>query len=167
MADFNITINEGLLKTLHGIIHRWEYEVVEFKRANNDYDKDKIGQYFSAISNEANLKGLQYGWLVFGVENKTRRIVSTDYRDTRGLKTLKHEIAQNATGGITFTDIFEVYDGNNRIIMFQIPAAVVSIPTAWKGHYYGRDGESLSYLSLAVTNLSSIMEQQDATVNGY
>ena len=79
----------------------------------------------------------------------------------------QHEIAQNTVGGITFIDIFEVYDGNNRIVMFQIPAAVISIPTSWKGHYYGRDGESLSYLSLAVTNLSSIMEQQDATVNGY
>jgi ATP-dependent DNA helicase RecG len=67
-------------------------------------------QYFSAISNEASLKGLQCGWLVFGVCNKTRKIVGTDYRDTRGLETLKHEIAQNTTGGITFIDIFEVYE---------------------------------------------------------
>jgi ATP-dependent DNA helicase RecG len=91
---------------------------------------------------------LKHGWLVFGVENKTRKIVSTDYREKQGLETLKHEISQTTTGGITFIDIFEVYDGKNRIVMFKIPASVVSIPTAWKGHYYGRFGESLSYLSL-------------------
>ena len=140
--------NDEMLQILRELILNWEHEVVEFKQASNDYKQNEIGQYFSAISNEANLKGLQYGWLIFGVNNKTKKIVNTDYRDTRGLETLKHEIAQNTSGGITFTDIFEVYDGNNRIIMFKIPASVVAIPTAWKGHYYGRDGESLSYLSL-------------------
>lgn len=33
-----------------------ENEVVEFKEANNDYDLNKIWKYFSALSNEANLK---------------------------------------------------------------------------------------------------------------
>jgi len=63
------------------------------------------------------------------------------------LDKLKHEIAQNSTGGITFIDIFEVYDGDFRIVMFKIPAAVTAVPTAWKGHWYGRDGESLVALS--------------------
>jgi ATP-dependent DNA helicase RecG len=31
--------------------------------------------------------------------------------------------------------------------MFKIPAAITSVPTAWKGHWYGRDGESLVALS--------------------
>jgi len=140
-------LNNDLLLTLHALIQRWENEVIEFKEANNSYKQDEIGRYFSAISNEANLKNLQYGWLVFGVNNKTRTIVGTDYRDTRGLETLKHEIAQNTTGGITFTDIFEIYDGEYRVIMFKIPAAVTAMPTAWKGHWYGRDGESLGALS--------------------
>ena len=139
--------NDELLQTLHGLIRNWEHEVVEFKQASNDYDKDKIGQYFSAISNEANLKGLQYGWLVFGVHNKTRKIVNSNYREKHGLETLKHEIAQNTTGGITFTDIFEVYDGESRVVMFKIPAAVTAIPTSWNGHWYGRNGESLVALS--------------------
>ena len=157
MDDLDHTMNNELLQTLHGLIRNWEHEVVEFKQATNDYDQDKIGRYFSAISNEANLKGLQYGWLVFGVDNKTRAIANSNYRSTRGLETLKHEIANNATGGITFIDIFEVYDGNDRVVMFKIPAAVTAIPTAWKGHYYGRDGESLSYLSL--NELDRLREQ--------
>jgi ATP-dependent DNA helicase RecG len=85
---------------------------------------------------------------VFGIDNKTKKIVGTDYRDTRGLETLKHEIAQNTTGGIGFINIYEVYDSKgDRIVMFKIPAAVTSVPTAWKGHWYGRNGESLSALS--------------------
>lgn len=145
------SMERELLLVLDNLIKNWEYEVVEFKEANNDFDKNKIGQYFSAISNEANLKSLQYGWLVFGVRNKGKTIVGTDYRDTKGLDTLKYEIAQGTTGGIQFIDIYELYpevDGQKlRVIMFQIPAAMTATPTAWKGHYYGRDGESLGPLS--------------------
>ena len=148
MHDFNSKMNETLLQLLYGLINNWENEVVEFKEASNSFKQDEIGQYFSAISNEANLKGLQYGWLVFGVNNKTREIVNTDYRDARGLETLKHEIADNTTGRITFTDVFEIYEGGKRVIMFKIPAAVTAIPTDWKGRWYGREGESLSPLSI-------------------
>lgn len=31
---------------LEGLIHTWENEVVEFKQAGNDYDTNKIGEYF-------------------------------------------------------------------------------------------------------------------------
>jgi ATP-dependent DNA helicase RecG len=77
----------------------------------------------------------------------TKKTVGTDYRNTKGLETLKHEIAQNSTNGITFIDIFEVYEADKRIVMFKIPATAISTPTAWKGHWYGRDGESLVALS--------------------
>ena len=33
----------------------YETEVVEFKEAKNQYDFNKLGKYFSALSNEANL----------------------------------------------------------------------------------------------------------------
>ncbi len=33
-----------------------EDECVEFKEAKQNYDFEKLGQYFSALSNEANLK---------------------------------------------------------------------------------------------------------------
>lgn len=41
---------------LNELINRWEFEIVEFKEAKGQYDTNKIGQYFSAISNEANLR---------------------------------------------------------------------------------------------------------------
>ncbi|HOA38974.1 MAG TPA: hypothetical protein PKJ36_11265, partial [Flavihumibacter sp.] len=43
-----------------------ETEVVEFKEAKNDFHFDKIGKYFSALANEANLKNTPDAWLVFG-----------------------------------------------------------------------------------------------------
>ena len=46
-----------LLLSLAGLIANWETEIVEFKEAGNDFDKNKIGQYFSAISNEAKRPG--------------------------------------------------------------------------------------------------------------
>lgn len=67
-------LNSELLPVLDKLIERFEYELVKFRGAGNDYDKDKICKYFSAISNEANLKGQQYGWLIFGVRNKDRVI---------------------------------------------------------------------------------------------
>lgn len=35
-----------------------ESEVVEFKEARSNYSFNDIGKYFSALSNEANLRGL-------------------------------------------------------------------------------------------------------------
>ena len=52
--------NSELCEVLIKLIKNWETEVVEFKEAGKDYDKNKIGKYFSAISNEANLKRLQH-----------------------------------------------------------------------------------------------------------
>ncbi|MBQ8983002.1 MAG: ATP-binding protein, partial [Lachnospiraceae bacterium] len=136
---------------LSDLLDNWEDEVVEFKEAEKDYDKEKIGQYFSALSNEANLRSLQYGWLIFGVRNKSREIVGSNYRNTEGLRTLKLEIAQNTSGAMSFIDIYEVYPDvsgeTRRVIMFQIPAAITASPTAWKNQEYAREGESLVPLS--------------------
>ena len=46
---------------LDRLIADWEHETVEFKEAGNDYDTGKIGTYFSALSNEANLRGVERG----------------------------------------------------------------------------------------------------------
>ena len=73
----------------------WEGETVEFKEASRDYSTDKIGSYFSALSNEANLHGSDAAWLVFGVRNKTRAVVGTDYRpELERQQTLKWQITQ-------------------------------------------------------------------------
>ncbi|MDR4496628.1 MAG: putative DNA binding domain-containing protein [Candidatus Scalindua sp.] len=125
-----------------------ETEWLEFKKAENDYSFDKLGRYFSALSNEAHLQGVEYGWLIFGVENTKKDIIGTSYRKNTSLEDLKHKIASNTTGNISFIAIYELSLPEGRVIMFQIPPAPKGIPIAWNGHYYGRDGESLVALNL-------------------
>ena len=135
---------------LQELMERWEYEIVEFKSATGGYSEDKIGQYFSAISNEANLAGKQYGWFVLGVsETGTRHPVGTAFKEgpVTLLERFKYTISQNTTDAMTFLDIIELYpvvDGRSkRVLMFKIPAAVAGIPTEWKTRCYARSGESL------------------------
>ena len=126
-----------------------ENEIVEFKEAKNGYDFTKLGKYFSALSNEANLKGRPYAWLVFGVENKKHAIIGSQFRPQRkDLDSLKSEIANKTTNRITFIEIYELNEPEGRVVMFQIPAAPKGFPIAFEGHYYGRDDEELSPLNL-------------------
>ena len=127
-----------------------ETEVVEFKEAKQGYDFSKLGKYFSALSNEANLMGKEEAWLVLGVENKKKDIIGSQFRSTSRpyLDSLKGEIANKTTNGITFIEIHELNLSEGRIVMFQIPAAPPGIPVSFEGHYYGRNGEELSSLNL-------------------
>jgi len=125
-----------------------ENEVVEFKTAGNDYSFLKLGRYFSALSNEANLKNIPCAWLVFGVNND-HEIVGSNYRNNRTLlDKLKEEIADKTINRVTFIEIHEINHAYGRVILFQIPAAPKGIPVSFEGHYYGRDGEALSPLNL-------------------
>ena len=134
---------------LHELIIRWEGEVVEFKQADNDYKTSEIGKYFSALANEANLRGAESGWLVFGVNNKSRTVVGTNYRpDTGQLNGLKHQMAQGTEPSITFRAIHEQHYADGRVLLFEIPAAPRGMPVAWQGHFYARAGESLVPLGL-------------------
>ena len=126
-----------------------ETEWVEFKEAKNNFDSDDLGRYFSALSNEAFLKGMSCGWLVFGVQHKPRTVVGSQYRSHRpDLDRLKQEVAAQTSQRLTFEEIHEVLTPQGRVVMFQIPAALRGVPTGWKGHFYGRDGESLGPLNL-------------------
>ena len=125
-----------------------ENEIVEFKEAKNTYDFGKIGKYFSALSNEANLKNLSNAWLVFGIQDN-RTVVGSQFRSQEAdLQSLKKEIADKTTNRITFIEIHKLKHPQGRVLLFEIPAAPQGIPIGWEGHYYGRDGESLGPLNL-------------------
>ncbi len=125
-----------------------ETEWCEFKTANDNFSTNEIGKYFSALSNEANILDKNFAWVIFGIDDKTHNIVGTDYRkETKRLKNLKEQIGKETTNRHSFIEIHELIIENKRIIMFQIPPAPISIPIAWKGHYYGREHESIAPLS--------------------
>lgn len=152
MSNFN---NEDIEKKLDELIaSQFETEVTEFKEAKNSFSFDELGQYFSALSNEANLHNKNCAWLIFGIEDKKHKIVGTKYRNNdKELNSLKEEIARQTSENLTFIEIYKCTrkdaEGNDkRILLFQIPPAPKGIPIAFKRMYYGRDGESLVGLSI-------------------
>lgn len=122
-----------------------ENELVEFKEAKNQFDKDKLGQYFSALSNEANLHHQEYAYLVMGVKND-KKIVGTSISNHQ-LNEYKLEIAKHTSPRNSFSNVHRIEKEGKQVLIFEIPAAAIGQPVSWKGHYYGRDGESLGALS--------------------
>ena len=140
---------DKLSDKLNTLITTWENEVVEFKEAKNKFDTDKIGCYFSALSNEANLRNLDDAWLVFGVRDSSRQVVGTNYRlEPDNLQNLHQQIASNTEPRLHFKDIHVLQHDQGHVVVMHIPAAPRGIPVAWKGHYYSRAGESLASLHL-------------------
>lgn len=141
-------IMDKLINIFHSLISHKESEVVEFKKAENSFDFDDLGKYFSALSNEANLRGLEFAWLIFGYDEKKHKIVGTSYKNGESaLNNLKHDFAQHTTDGQTFREIVPIEVDGKRILMFKIPASPRNIVMKWKGIAFGRDGESLKPLN--------------------
>ena len=142
------TDNSTYRQLFHSLIQHKESEVVEFKKAENSFDFDDLGRYFSALSNEANLRGLDFAWLIFGYDEKKHEIVGTSYKNGESaLNNLKHDFAQHTTDGQTFREIVPIEVDGKRILMFKIPASPRNIVMKWKGIAFGRDGESLKPLN--------------------
>lgn len=135
-----------------------ETEVVEWKEAKNGFDFRKLGKYFSALSNEANLKNKKSAWFIFGIKDN-KDIIGTTYRKNRVyLDSLKSEIAQKTITNISFVEIYEIEKEGKRIILFEIPPAPQGIPIGWEGHFYARDGEVLT--SLGIKKIERIRNQK-------
>lgn len=149
---------DELNKILDELLLNTENECVEFKKAENNFDIDNLGKYFSALGNEANLKNKQYSWIVFGIDDKTHELTNTNFYRDNNFNKVKKQISDNTTDNIGFIEIYEFTRDNKRVIMFQVPAAS-GVPISWKGFPYGRNGESVAPLT------SNKIEQIKATAN--
>ena len=133
---FLIKTYEELYDILNELLKYPENEYIEFKRVDNDFDIDKLGKYFSAISNEATLKNKQYGWIVFGIDDKTHEFTNTHYCIDNNFNRVKKQIADNTTDNVTFIEVYHLDIHNNRVIMFQVPAAsgspMISLWQRWR-----------------------------------
>jgi ATP-dependent DNA helicase RecG len=136
-----------------------ETEWLEFKEAKGSFDTDTFGRYVSALSNEANLHGRDAGWLVFGVKDKiftatgARPVVGSLFANQPAdLNALKLLVFNHTAPAIGLADPLEVAHPDcahgSRVLMWRIPAAARGMPVAWKGHFWGRSGESLGALPL-------------------
>ena len=136
-----------LKEKISQMMESFESEVIEFKEARTNYSFNDIGKYFSALSNEANLRGLQEAWLVFGISDD-KRYVGTEFRKQGNLQSLKKEIVNGTNERLTFLEIYELIIEKCRVIVFQIPPAIRGIPTTWQGAAYAREHESICPLSM-------------------
>ena len=102
-----IYTDKQLKEKLSQMIESFESEVVEFKEARTNYSFNDIGKYFSALSNEANLRGPQEAWLVFGISDN-KRYMGTEFRKQGNLQSLKKEIVNGTNERLTFLEIYEL-----------------------------------------------------------
>ena len=143
-----IYTEEKLKYKIKNMIENTENEVVEFKEARTNYSFNDMGKYFSALSNEANIRDSQEAWIIFGVADN-KEIVGTEFRKMKGsLQSLKKEITNGTNEKLTFLEIYELNINGHRIIAFQIPPAIRGIPTTWQGAAYAREHESLCPLPM-------------------
>lgn len=147
-----IYTDNQLKEKISQMIESFESEVIEFKEARTNYSFNDIGKYFSALSNEANLRGLQEAWLVFGVSDD-KRYVGTEFRKQGNLQSLKKEIVNGTNERLTFLEIYELTVEKCRVIAFQIPPAIRGIPTTWQGAAYAREHESICPLPMNKVDL--------------
>ena len=122
-----------------------EEEWFEFKE--NRYQPNEIGEYISALSNSAVMKGQEDGYLIWGVNDGNHELINTSFEyhvDVDG-EPLEHYLARNISPDVNFEFVEDIIDGN-RLVVLIIPAAK-TVPTLFKGERYIRIGSSKVKLS--------------------
>ena len=149
----SLTVDKNFLEDL---ISKGENEVVEFKSEMKVSRAKGFGEYFAALSVEANLKKRLRAWLVLGVRDDGT-VVGTDYVDKpKKLDDVVSSVREKT--GFDFTDIHKVHHTNGWVVLFEIPPAPRGVLVRSNGHCYGRSGSSLVALSPA--KVDEIRNQQ-------
>jgi ATP-dependent DNA helicase RecG len=123
-----------------------ESEWLEFK--GQACAPQEIGEYFSALANSAALKRKLRGYLVFGVENRTHRVVGSSFdpnRETHSSQALLVWLAMGLDPRVSFSvDVVRHPDG--RIVLFDVEATH-DRPVRFRGTAHIRVGSSKTELS--------------------
>ena len=117
-----------------------EQEWFDFK--DSLYELDGIGQYISALSNAAAMAGESFGYLIWGINDKTHELTDTKFRYQRDIKNepIEHYLARNVSPAIYFLFDEDRINGK-RVVVLSIPAARI-VPTEFKDVRYIRIGSS-------------------------
>ena len=121
-----------------------EEEWFEFKE--NWFEKDRIGEYISALSNAAALAGQEKAFMVWGVNDKTHKLTDTviNYQCSYKGEPFQNYLARNLNPSIAFS-FHELHMRGKRVVVLAIPAAK-GVPTAFLRTRYGRIGSSIANL---------------------
>jgi ATP-dependent DNA helicase RecG len=118
-----------------------EKEWVEFKE--NRADPEDIGEYISALSNTARLKGESYGYVVWGVRDQTHELVGTNFAPEaeaakKGNEQLEHWLVRLLTPRLDLRFCSFVVEGKS-IVILEIPATLHT-PVQFQGTEFIRVG---------------------------
>ena len=119
--------------------HSQETEWIEFKQ--NWANPEDIGEYVSALANAAALCGKRAGYLVWGVEDQSKRIVGTDFRPRRakkGNEELEGWLLRFLWPQVDLR-IHEFQYQGRHLVIFEVPPAS-RYPVSFKGVEYIRVG---------------------------
>lgn len=111
----------GLVKEL--LRSSKECEWIEFKHSNAD--KDDIGGYLSALANSAALHGKVNGYLIWGVEDETHKILGTSFEPKKkkvGNEELENWLLQRLSPRIHFQFHTVEIEGMS-VVLLEVPAA--------------------------------------------
>lgn len=100
-----------------------ESEWVEFKL--NFHSAEEIGECISALSNGACIHNQPFGYMVFGVEDRTHIIKGTTFKaksHKKGTEDLEHWLATRLNPRIDFVVYEFDYESDRHISVFIIPA---------------------------------------------
>jgi predicted HTH transcriptional regulator len=121
-----------------------ETEWIEFKR-NND---ENLGEYISALSNSACLHDKEYGYIVFGIDDKTHRIVGTDFtvdKKAKGNEDLIPWLTRLLSPKIHF-DHFILNHSEGKVVIIRV-RATANTPVTFQNTAFIRIGSYKKKLS--------------------
>lgn len=116
-----------------------ECEWVEFKMNNSNHLE--IGEYLSALSNSACYHNQKHGYLVFGVEDETHRLIGTTFyplQERKGNQELENWLATQLNPRVDF-NIFEFDHAGFHFAIFRVDGTR-NTPVAFRGIPYIRIG---------------------------
>lgn len=138
--DEYVISNNDLIKLLNSLLNfSHENEWIEFK-INND-EPFMIGEYISALSNSATLCGKEHGYLIYGVDDKTKEIVGTDFdfsNAKKGNEQLYNWLYRKLKPQVDF-NVYEVQYQDKKVLIIEIDKTRI-YPIEFDGVAYIRIG---------------------------
>ena len=130
--------NEYIVSLIYELLKQPnETEWLEFK--HNNYDKEMIGEYISALANSAALNGKTTAYIIWGVDDATHEILGTMFKPsstTKGNEALENWLLRLLKPKIDF-QFYEVEIEQKNLVLLEIATAVVN-PVSFQGTEYIR-----------------------------
>ena len=122
------------VEQLNELLLTVEDEHLEFKKAEHDFNIEKLRKYCCALANERG------GKLILGVTNRKPRCVV----GTEAFRDLEHRRSDLTQILHLRVEAVEVMHPDGRVVVFDVPSRPIGVPLRYNGVYWMRSGDSLT-----------------------